>query len=80
MLFLPLLLLLFCIWFSESTAYLWAGKKFNIEVAHGTERKDFRYIRSREFLLPSDTILYSNGDKARKFPANIIVFHLLLLV
>jgi len=77
--FLPLLLLLllFCISFNESTSFLWTGKKFNIEgsiVAHGTERKTFRFISSREFLLPLDTNSYSNGDKARKVLVNIIVF------
>ena len=67
-----LLFLLFCISFNESTSFLWTGKKFNIEGSDVAQK--FRFISSREFLLPLDTNSYSNGDKARKVPVNIIVF------
>lgn len=71
----PLLLVL-CVWLNKSAADLWAGQQFSIEgseILHETEGKDFHFIRSRDFFLPSGTISYSKGDKARKLISSLLI-------
>ena len=67
------IIVLFCnLYFA--TAYLWGGQLLSIadsDVVHLSEvlvvtSEEARVIRSREFLLPSETISYSEGDRVRQ--------------
>ena len=69
-----LLLLLFCYWPHLATAYLWGGEQLSIQgsdIIHenvsGREAKVKHIIRSREYLLPAQSISYSEDDRVSSF-------------
>ena len=73
------MLLLFCYWPNSSTAYLWGGEQLSIqgsEIIHedvsGREAKVKHIIRSREYLLPAQNILYSEDDRVSLFSKQFV--------
>ena len=63
-------MLFFCACFNSSIAYTWGGEELSIvgsDVTHVSEREvttsTAQVLRSREFLLPTETISYLEGDQ-----------------
>lgn len=70
---LPVLIICDKLW-PSSSVNLWGGEQLSIvgsDIVHVTVMEEAiseaQFIRSREFLLPSEQISYSNGDTVSNF-------------